>query len=214
MYTTPLRAKTTLVCHTPPLLTCKSTNLSRSLSQCNLILPKHTLRSLAPSQERTDDVGRSVITLQNPVSLQLGGTLPRVDLSWYRKFLSVLTPNREESGPKDAPVVLIIPSLSSSSHVSSTQKNTAPGWWENMVGPNRWIDTNKYRVITPNVLGKTLRLFLYSSQKKGSHFGLTSPASINPLTDKRYGRHFPQITTADQANMHKLLLGAISRGAF
>eukprot|EP01127_Copromyxa_protea_P018744 TRINITY_DN5972_c0_g1_i2.p1 TRINITY_DN5972_c0_g1~~TRINITY_DN5972_c0_g1_i2.p1 ORF type:complete len:425 (+),score=72.50 TRINITY_DN5972_c0_g1_i2:152-1276(+) len=127
-----------------------------------------------------DELGRSILTLQHPFALQLGGTLPSVSLSW------------EEWGPKDGPVVLIVPSLSSGSHVAVTEKNKEDGWWEKMVGPGKWIDTTKYRVISPNVLGST--------------YGLTSPASINPETGKLYGKFFPQITTADQASLVKLLL--------
>eukprot|EP01123_Difflugia_compressa_P013487 TRINITY_DN6277_c0_g1_i1.p1 TRINITY_DN6277_c0_g1~~TRINITY_DN6277_c0_g1_i1.p1 ORF type:complete len:372 (+),score=56.99 TRINITY_DN6277_c0_g1_i1:138-1118(+) len=61
-----------------------------------------------------------------------------------------------------------------------------------MVGPGKWIDTNKFKVICAAILGAPT--------------GTTSPISINPATGERYNVDFPQITTLDQARVHKLVL--------
>lgn len=64
-----------------------------------------------------------------------------------------------------------------------------------MIGPNEYIDTNKYRVICPSFLG--------------SPYGATSPLSVNPETgtlEHPYGPNFPQITPADMARGHAELL--------
>ncbi len=66
------------------------------------------------------------------------------------------------------------------------------GWWENMVGANCPIDTNKYFIICINVLG--------------SCAGSTGPASLNPDTGKPYGLDFPVITIGDMVRAQAMLL--------
>jgi homoserine O-acetyltransferase len=84
--------------------------------------------------------------------------------------------------------------------VSSSQSDPTPGWWEGMVGPDKAIDTNRYRVICASILG--------------SPFGTTSPLSINPETGKHYGPSFPPITTKDQAACHYKLLQHLGTHVF
>jgi len=97
----------------------------------------------------------------------------------------------EELGKGDH-IVIIFPSFSMGSHVCSSAADPTPGWWEGMVGPNKAIDTNKFRVICASILG--------------APFGTTSPISIDPKTNKIYGPRFPTITTNDQARVHIKLL--------
>lgn len=60
----------------------------------------------------------------------------------------------------------------------------SPGWWEGMVGPGGYIDTNRFRVLCASNLG--------------APFGTTSPISTKPGTDHNYAFDFPQITPGDQ----------------
>src|SRR5262249_45734839 len=80
--------------------------------------------------------------------------------------------------------VLICHALTGDQHVASEHPVTKkPGWWETMVGPGRPIDTAKYFVICPNVLGACM--------------GTTGPSSTNPKTGKPWGLELPVITIRD-----------------
>jgi homoserine O-acetyltransferase len=89
--------------------------------------------------------------------------------------------------------VLICHALSGSHHVAGyyADNEKGIGWWDNMVGPGKPIDTNRFFVIGVNNLG-------------GCH-GSTGPASIDPQTGKHYGASFPIVTVEDwveaQANL-------------
>lgn len=84
--------------------------------------------------------------------------------------------------------VLICHALNASHHVAGVYadqpKNT--GWWDNMVGPGKAVDTNKFFVIGINNLG--------------SCFGSTGPMHVNPATGKPYGADFPVVTVEDWVN--------------
>jgi homoserine O-acetyltransferase/O-succinyltransferase len=88
--------------------------------------------------------------------------------------------------------VLIFTGLSPSAHASSSPEDPAPGWWEEIVGPSRPIDTRRYFVICVNSLG--------------SCFGSTGPASINPRTGMAYRLAFPVLTLEDIGRAGHLLL--------
>lgn len=81
--------------------------------------------------------------------------------------------------------VLIFTGLSPSAHVTSSADDPTPGWWEDMVGAEHPIDTERFFVICVNSLG--------------SCFGTTGPASVNPETGERYGLDFPLLTLEDVA---------------
>ena len=77
--------------------------------------------------------------------------------------------------------ILICHALTGDQHVANVHPVTGkPGWWESMVGPGRPIDTGRYFVICPNVVGACM--------------GTTGPASIDPATGETYGLNFPVIT--------------------
>lgn len=89
--------------------------------------------------------------------------------------------------------VLICHALTGDQHVASTHPVTGKeGWWTTLVGPGKPIDTNRFFVICPNILGGCM--------------GSTGPASLSPRTGKPYGLDFPVITIADMVNAQVRLI--------
>src|SRR5256885_2214466 len=56
-------------------------------------------------------------------------------------------PNYELVGPEAAPVVVVLGGISATRHVTSTESDAAPGWWDALVGPGRAVDTTRVRVL-------------------------------------------------------------------
>ncbi len=88
------------------------------------------------------------------------------------------------NGAKDN-AVLLFTGLSPSAHAASSNSDPSSGWWEDMVGPEKPIDTTRYFVVCVNSLG--------------SCFGSTGPASTNPITGKPYRLTFPVLCLEDVA---------------
>jgi homoserine O-acetyltransferase len=84
--------------------------------------------------------------------------------------------------------VLVCHALNASHHVAGVYADDPKniGWWDNMVGPGKPLDTNRFFVIGVNNLG--------------SCFGSTGPMSINPATGVPYGASFPVVTVEDWVN--------------
>jgi homoserine O-acetyltransferase/O-succinyltransferase len=110
--------------------------------------------------------------------MRRGGTLERPRVAY--ETWGELTAARDNA-------IVIFTGLSPSAHASSSPADKAPGWWEEMVGPSRPINTRKYFVVCINSLG--------------SCFGSTGPASINPVTDQPYRLDFPVLTLEDVASL-------------
>jgi homoserine O-acetyltransferase len=91
-------------------------------------------------------------------------------------------------------VVLILHALSGDSHAAGYYKpeDDKPGWWDNMVGPGKGIDTNKYFVVCSNIIGSCM--------------GSTGPCTINPKTVLPYALDFPVVTIGDMVKAQKALL--------
>ena len=93
--------------------------------------------------------------------------------------------------------ILICHALSGNHHAAGKHADSdkRPGWWDNMIGPGKPIDTNLFFVIGMNNLG-------------GCH-GSTGPSSVNPATGKPWGSSFPVVTVEDwvetQARLADLL---------
>ncbi|HET9176483.1 MAG TPA: homoserine O-acetyltransferase, partial [Pseudolabrys sp.] len=89
--------------------------------------------------------------------------------------------------------VLICHALTGDQHVASVHPVTGKsGWWDTMVGPGRPIDTERYFVICPNVVGACM--------------GTTGPSSTDPKTGKPWGLDFPVITIRDMVRAQAMLL--------
>src|SRR2546430_2049979 len=90
--------------------------------------------------------------------------------------------------------VLVAPTLTADTFVHDEEEPNAvyKAWWNFLIGPGRPIDTTRFFVICPNVLGGC--------------FGSTGPSSLNPATQRPYGMSFPVITVRDIVNAQKQLI--------
>jgi len=89
--------------------------------------------------------------------------------------------------------ILILHAFSGDAHAAGISKETGqPGWWASMIGPGLAFDTDKYFIISSNVLGGCR--------------GTTGPGSIDPTTGQRYAMRFPVITISDMVRLQKLLI--------
>ena len=93
--------------------------------------------------------------------------------------------------------VLICHALNASHHVAGVYEGQekSEGWWDNMIGPGKSLDTHRFFVIGVNNLG--------------SCFGSTGPMHLNPDTGRVYGADFPVVTVEDWVNSQALLLDAL-----
>jgi homoserine O-acetyltransferase/O-succinyltransferase len=114
------------------------------------------------------------ITFDEPLELEIGDQLQGVTVAYetYGKL-----------NDKADNAVLICHALSGDSHVARHDEADDPGWWDIVVGPGKAIDTDRYFVVCPNILGGCR--------------GTTGPNSINPKTGRRYATEFPVITVGD-----------------
>lgn len=113
---------------------------------------------------------------EQALTLKSGAVLPQFDLVYetYGKL------NADQSN-----AVLICHALSGTHHVAGkySADDKYPGWWDNLIGPGKPVDTNKFFVIGVNNLG-------------GCH-GSTGPSSINPANGQPWGAQFPVLTVED-----------------
>jgi len=117
-----------------------------------------------------------LIRFDEPLELTSGQILPQYELA-------VETYGELNEARSNA--VLICHALNASHHVAGMAAGNPRdvGWWDNMVGPGKPVDTDRYFVIGVNNIG--------------SCFGSTGPASINPATGKPWGAAFPVLTVED-----------------
>src|SRR5450759_1626715 len=111
-----------------------------------------------------------------PLRLRSGAVLDSYELMY--ETYGALNADRSNA-------ILICHALNASHHVAGTYADDRgnPGWWDNMVGPGKPVDTDRFFVIGVNNLG--------------SCFGSTGPISTNPATGKAYGAHFPMVMVED-----------------
>ena len=88
--------------------------------------------------------------------------------------------------------ILLCHAFSGNHHAAGKNKESEIGWWDEIVGPNKAIDTEKYYVVCCNNLGGCS--------------GSSGPTTINPSSEKPYGKNFPQISVKDWVNSQKMLM--------
>jgi len=92
--------------------------------------------------------------------------------------------------------ILIVHAFSGDAHAAGVSAETGQtGWWDNMIGPGKAFDTDKYFVICSNVLGGCR--------------GTTGPSSINPATGAPWAMNFPVITMADMVRLQRKLIESL-----
>lgn len=125
-----------------------------------------------------------LLSVERPFPLESGEVLPRLDIAY--ETYGALTPGHDNA-------ILIEHALSGTAHAAGYQVgDTRPGWWDNMIGPGKAFDTDRYFVICTNVLG-------------GCN-GTTGPASPAPTTNRPYALSFPPVTVRDMTDAQCLLL--------
>ena len=141
-----------------------------------------------PLSQSVGIVAPQKAVFDTPIQLACGVTLPRYELV-YETYGTL---NADKSN-----AILICHALSGHHHVAGkySEADKAAGWWDNMIGPGKPIDTNRFFVIGLNNLG-------------GCH-GSTGPSSIDPETGKPFGSRFPLVLVRDwvetQARLADLL---------
>lgn len=130
---------------------------------------------------------RRWVELAGPLPLEAGGTLPGVRVA-YETW--------GELAPDGANAVLVVHALTADSHAAGPAGPGHPtaGWWDGLIGPGRPLDTNRYFVVAPNVLGGCQ--------------GTTGPASFRP-DGRRWGGDFPYLTVRDQVAVEAALADAL-----
>ena len=138
-------------------------------------------------------------TVEKPLALEMGGRLGPVEVEY--EIYGALSRAKDN-------VVLVAHALSGDAHVAGWDRNAEktgrhwrvkkPGWWDEIVGPGKAIDTDRFFVICANFLG--------------SCYGTTGPSSPDPATGKPYGLRFPMVTVGDWVRTQAMLLDALGIG--
>jgi homoserine O-acetyltransferase len=135
--------------------------------------------TLAASGGSVGEVVEQRARITTPLPLACGAVLPEYELAYetYGKL------NAERSN-----AVLICHALNASHHVAGYYSGEPEnvGWWDNMIGPGKPLDTERFFVVGVNNLG--------------SCFGSTGPLTINPATGAAWGADFPLVTVEDWAD--------------
>ena len=144
---------------------------------------------VAPSPDHTRDPGSDYwdFASDQPLALDCGSKLGPLTIA-YKTYGTL---NEDKSN-----AVLVCHALTGDQFVADVHPKTGkPGWWSEMIGPGKSVDTDRYFVICSNVLGGCL--------------GSTGPSSINPQTGQPYGTDMPVVTIADMVRAQAMLLDAM-----
>src|SRR5699024_2202405 len=121
---------------------------------------------------------------ESPLRLSGGAELARVEVA-YETYGEL---NHDASN-----AIFVCHALTGDAHAAGHHEgDTKPGWWDNIIGPGRPLDTDRWFVICPNLLGGCR--------------GTTGPSSINPATGRAYGIDFPLLQMSDFVTVHRALL--------
>ncbi|MEO8746951.1 MAG: alpha/beta fold hydrolase [Rhodanobacter sp.] len=120
---------------------------------------------------------RRYCPLPSPFAMKRGGTLDGAQVAY--ETWGALNAARDNA-------VLVLTGLSPSAHLTSSTDDETPGWWQDMAGPGKAIDTTHWFLVCVNSLG--------------SDKGSTGPASIDPVSGEPYRLNFPDLTLEDVAN--------------
>lgn len=127
----------------------------------------------------------TVFSQESPLQLDCGLSIGPIEVA-YEDYGTL---NADKSN-----AILICHALSGDSHVAgqSVEDPKYTGWWDNIVGPNKVIDTTQFYVLCSNVIGGCK--------------GTTGPGSTNPKTNQPYGLDFPVITIRDMVKVQNALV--------
>ena len=127
------------------------------------------------------------VGLDQPILLDCGVKMGPVSVA-YRTY-GRLNADRTNA-------ILICHALTGDQYVADPHPITGkPGWWHEIVGPGKILDTDRYFIICSNVLGGCM--------------GTTGPSNINPATGKAWGLSFPVITIGDMVQVQARLVDAL-----
>ena len=134
---------------------------------------------MTPPAQSVGNVAPQLARFDTPFVFKSGKTIPGYELMYE-------TYGRLNAARSNA--VLVCHALNASHHVAGTYNDDPEtlGWWDNMVGPGKPLDTGKFFVIGVNNLGGC--------------FGSSGPRHPNPATGKPYGADFPVVTVEDWVN--------------
>lgn len=125
-----------------------------------------------------------VATGDDPLLLRAGGRLDHVEVAY--ETYGELSPARDN-------VVFVCHALTGDAHAAGLAAETGRrGWWDNLIGPGKAVDTDRYFVVSPNLLGGCS--------------GTTGPLSVDPATGEPYYLDFPMLHMADLVEVHERLL--------
>lgn len=161
--------------------------LSLSLVACTTVAPSADGSAASVDTASLDAVVLRTFTAYG-FELESGKKLPEMTLAY--ETYGRLAPDGRNA-------ILITHGFTSSQHAAGkyTPSDRAAGSWDGLIGPGKAIDTNRYFVVSSNMLG--------------SSYGSTAPKSINPTTGKPYGPDFPAITVRDIVRAQRLLVAGL-----
>lgn len=136
-----------------------------------------------PAYSKIGSKNVQIYRSDEPIFLDYGGFLPEFEIAYE----SWGTLNADASN-----AILIHTGLSASSHAKSNSLNPKSGWWEDFIGPGKYLDTNRYFVVCTNVIGGC--------------YGSTGPSSVDPADGNRYATRFPILSVNDMVRaQHRLI---------